>query len=66
MTRLERIEKEIAELSAEELERFRMWFEEFDAARWDSELERDAASGALDRLADEALAEHHAGRTKPL
>jgi hypothetical protein len=66
MTKLERIEKEIAELSARELEDFRAWFEAFDAARWDEKLERDAASGALDALADHALSEHHAGRSKPL
>jgi len=66
MTRLERIEQEIAELSASELENFRAWFETFDAKRWDSEFERDAESGALDTLADRAVTEHRAGRTKPL
>jgi hypothetical protein len=58
MTRLERIEKEIARLSPEELERFRAWFAQFDAANWDRELEADAEGGALDRLAEEALGEH--------
>lgn len=66
MTRLERIEKEIAELSSEELERFRAWFDGFDAANWDRELEADAEGGALDRLAEEALTEHRAGRSKHL
>ncbi len=66
MTKLERIEKEIAELSARELADFRVWFEAFDAARWDEKIERDAASGALDTLADRALADHRAGRSKPL
>ena len=66
MTRLERIEKEVAELSADELEEFRAWFEQFGATHWDKELERDVESGALDALADEALAEHRAGRSKAL
>ena len=66
MTRLERIEKEVAELSAAELERFRAWFEAFDAERWDREIERDASSGALDAVAEQALADHRAGRTKRL
>jgi hypothetical protein len=66
MTKLERIEKEIAELSARELADFRAWFEAFEAARWDERLESDAKSGALDRLADAALADHRAGRSKPL
>ena len=64
--RIERIEKEISELSARELEDFRAWFERFDAELWDAEIERDSASGTLDSLADEALAAHRAGRSKPL
>ncbi len=66
MTRLERIEKEIAELSSDELESFRAWFDQFDAARWDRELAGDVKSSALERLAEEALADHRGGRSKPL
>ena len=66
MTKLDRIEKDVAELSPAELERFRAWFEAFDAERWDRQLERDAASGALDSLADRALEDHRAGRSKSL
>lgn len=66
MTRLDRIEKEIAELSAREFEDFRAWFEAFDAKRWDREFEHYVESGALDALADKAIAEHRAGRSKPL
>ena len=32
--------------------------------RWEAAVA--ASPGALERLADEALAEHHGGRTKPL
>jgi hypothetical protein len=66
MTRVERIEKEVAELSARELEDFRAWFEAFAANRWDAEFERDVESGALDKFADRAIADHRAGRSKPL
>jgi len=66
MTRIERIEKDISELTPAELEDFRLWFEAFDAKLWDEELAQDAASGALDALAERALADHRAGRTKPL
>ena len=61
MTRIERIEKEIAEFTPAELAEFRRWFEDFDARRWDDALDRDTASGALDA----ALADHRAGRTVP-
>ena len=66
MTRLERIEEEVAKLSPDELEHFRAWFATFDAELWDREIEHDADSGILDRFADQAIAEHAAGRTKPV
>ena len=50
----------------DELARFRAWFEEFDAARFDAKIEHDANSGKLDRLADEALADMRAGRAREL
>jgi hypothetical protein len=66
MTHVERLEREIAALSPAELAEFRRWYAEFDAAVWDRQLEEDAEAGALDQLADEALAEHRAGRSRPL
>jgi hypothetical protein len=66
MTRVEQLEREIAALSEDELAEFRRWYAEFDAAVWDRRLEADARSGALDRLADEALREHRAGRSRRL
>ena len=61
MTKIESLEKEIEGLSPQEFKAFRSWFAEFDAELWDQELERDVASGKLDRLADEALAAHKRG-----
>ena len=66
MMNVEDIEKAVSELPALELDRFRAWFESFDAERLDAKLERDARSGKLDRLAEEALAEHRAGLTREL
>ena len=57
MTKVESIEREVRDLSA---------FAEFDAAEWDRQLEEDVASGKLDRLADAALADHNAGRSRTL
>ena len=34
--------------------------------RWDHQIEQDAKSGKLDKLAEQALAEYRAGKTKPL
>jgi len=66
MTRIEKLERDIRSLSPQELTTFREWFAAFDAAAWDRQFEEDAASGKLDRLADEALADHRAGRSQKL
>jgi len=66
MTTIEEIEKAISRLSADELARFRAWFEAFDAARFDEKIERDARDGRLDRPADEAIAEFHKGRAREI
>ena len=66
MNTVEDIEKAVSKLPPEELAAFRAWFEAFDAARFDEKIERDAASGKLDRLADEALASYREGRAREL
>ena len=66
MTTAEDIEKAIEQLSPRELALFREWFEAFDAAQFDTAIERDARAGRLDALADEALDTHRAGRSREL
>ena len=66
MGKVEQLEQQIQALSPEELARFREWFLEFDWAAWDRQLERDVKAGKLDGLAQKALQEHAAGKTKPL
>ena len=66
MTKVEKLEREVRELTAEELASFREWFAEFDAAEWDRQIESDAVGGQLDHLADAALADHGLGRSRKL
>jgi hypothetical protein len=66
MTKLEKIEKDVQDLDAVELARFREWFAEFDAANWDAQIEADALAGKLDVLGEKALAAHRAKRTRLL
>jgi len=66
MTKLEQIEKSVAELSPEELKAFAAWFQALRANQWDKQLEADAKAGRLDRLAEQALTDHRTGRTRPL
>jgi len=64
MGNVERIEQDVRALSPEELAQFRAWFLEYDWAEWDRQLERDVQAGKLDHLADKALRDHEAGKTK--
>ena len=63
---IEDLENAVAKLPPDELARFRNWFEAFDAARFDQKIERDASTGKLDRLAEQALADFREGRTREL
>jgi hypothetical protein len=66
MTTVEDIEKAIAKLKPREFERLRVWFDEYQAARFDEKIERDAQAGKLDRAAGQALADHRKGRSREL
>jgi len=66
MSRVEQIEGQIKELTSEELQSLRAWFSEYDAQIWDRQFEADVRAGKLDRLADDALREHEAGRSTKL
>jgi len=63
MTKVQRLEQEIKDLSSGELAAFREWFHEYDADEWDRQIEEDALAGKLNKLAGKALADHKAGRT---
>ena len=66
MGKVEKIEREVASLSASELEMFREWYASFDADAWDRRIEGDASAGRLDALAVQAIDAHRAGMTKAL
>ena len=52
---LSEIQQAVRQLSKQDLSRIRAWFDEFDAQKWDEQIERDALSKKLDKLADEAI-----------
>jgi hypothetical protein len=66
MTTVEEITAAIAALPPEQLAQVRAWLNERAEAEWDAQIEQDERAGRLDALADRALAEHRAGRTRPL
>ena len=66
MSTILEIEQAVKKLSSKDLSRFREWFEEYDAQNWDKQFERDAKSGKLDQLANQAVAEFRKGNYKEL
>ncbi|MBI3933177.1 MAG: hypothetical protein HY316_00700 [Acidobacteria bacterium] len=66
MSNVKSIADRIRELSAEELVAFRDWFVQFNAESWDRQFEADVKSGKLENLAERALRDHAAGRSKKL
>jgi hypothetical protein len=66
MSNVEDIEKAVESLAPGDLARFRTWFDNFDAKRFDEKIERDVRSGRLDKLADDAIAAHRAGPSREL
>ncbi len=66
MAKVEKIEREVQELSPEELAKFRQWFAVFDAEAWDRQFEADVKAGKLDALAERALRDHAASKSTKL
>lgn len=60
------IENAVQQLGRNDLAVFREWFSSYDAAEWDSQIERDICAGKLDALAEEGIAEFEAGLTRSL
>ncbi|MBY2921456.1 hypothetical protein [Rhizobium leguminosarum] len=66
MTKLEQIEKIVTELDKFEFEAFSAWFEALQAERWDRQMEADATGSKLNHLAEKAIADFRAGKTRRL
>jgi hypothetical protein len=64
MARIEELANEVRQLSREELAAFRNWFRKYDSDEWDKEIEEDIWAGRLEELANKAITDHEAGRTK--
>jgi hypothetical protein len=66
MAQVDDLARAVRKLPPEDLEAFRRWFLAFDAELWDHQFEEDVKLGKLDGLAEEALDDLRAGRTRPL
>jgi hypothetical protein len=66
MTELQRLEEDIKKLDPGEIAKLRDWLLELDADQWDRDIERDAASGKLEKLFEKSLSDHRAGKSREL
>ena len=66
MAKVNELANEVQQLNRDELAEFRDWFRKYDSDEWDKEIEQDVLAGKLDKLGNEAIAEHKAGRTKKI
>ncbi|HVP78226.1 MAG TPA: hypothetical protein VMV04_10035 [Thermodesulfobacteriota bacterium] len=66
MGKVEKLENEVQQLNPDELASFRDWFRRYDSDEWDKEIESDVSAGRLDKLAEEAIAAHKAGKTREI
>jgi hypothetical protein len=66
MSTVEAITSAIAQLPPEQVAQVRAWLNEYEELQWDEQIAQDERAGRLDALAERALAEHQAGRTRPL
>ena len=63
---IEELQSAVAQLPAEELDRFSRWFEEFLAEQWDRQIEVDILAGRLNTAGRRADADFEAGRCTQL
>jgi hypothetical protein len=66
MGKIETIKKSLTTLSLSEQRELMEWFIERQERLFDEQIERDAKTGALDFLVNEAIDDKKAGRTRPL
>jgi hypothetical protein len=65
MSRVKEIEAAIGELPRDEFFELIAWIKDQFEDEWDLQIEDDVKAGRLEHLAQEALAEYHAGHTRP-
>jgi hypothetical protein len=66
MTKVQALEEAIEKLSPGEMAELQEWLAEREANAWDREIERDAASGKLDKLFEKSVADHRSGKSREI
>ena len=66
MSTVAEIENALQSLPVDEARKIADWLQDYLDEKWDRQIDADMAAGRLDKLADKAIADYRAGRTKPL
>ena len=66
MSKVEKIEQEIEQLSRSEFAQLRDWILERDWASWDAQIDQDVRAGKLDEFVSESQEDYRAGRAREL
>jgi hypothetical protein len=66
MSTVQEIETAIQKLKPQEIREVADWLQELREELWDRQIDADVKAGRLDKLAEKALEDYRAGRTKPL
>ena len=66
MSTVQEIETAIQKLKPQEIREVADWLQELREELWDQQIDANVSAGRLDKLAEQALEDYRAGRTKPL
>ena len=66
MSKVETIERDVAQLDDGSFAAFREWFLAHENERWDRQIANDSRIGKLDDLIKDAIEEHRAGNSTRL
>ncbi len=66
MTKLQILAKQARSLSMQDLAKLRALLEELHSDAWDAQIEKDARSGALDKLSQKAMDAYDKDECTPL
>ena len=66
MNTLQKIEQDIETLPANQVAELQVWLDDYNASLWDRQIQKDAQSGKLDVLMNQAKEDFKAGKCREL
>jgi len=66
MTTVKEIKQAVQALPDDQFEEFSSWFDQYEEAHWDRQIERDEKSGPLREMMEKARSDFEAGKCRRL